>query len=191
MSIRFRAVAMVMATAVLMSATSCSDRNVDPDRAALEAELASRVGPGAKVSFYTFEKIDSVTLGKELGYRIKVQDIRLRQNESLYKKYRSEGKETNAALKKEAMLQANRAVLELEKLRASLRDSLDVVVYYDYRFTGKASNKDNNAVFPEAYASISRDHEVLNIETDRKALHRGLGRVIPGYLDIIKAGDEE
>lgn len=181
--------ATAMAVTLVLTA-SCSTKEKDPAEAALRAKIESIIGEGAKVSLYTFELIDSTTYGQELEFRIGMIETRLAQNEKLIEKYKRENKPNNAKAKIEAASK-DRVVLDgLKSLRDSIADISDDVAYYDYAFSGKASGKEKTMDFPKAYASITPNWEVLSMDTETKLLHKALGRVIPGYLEIIGADVE-
>lgn len=175
---------------VLAIVSSCAPKAEDPALTALKNKICGLVGEDAKIRVYSFEKIDSTTFGQELDYRIEVMNARYKQNMKLYDKYISENKSNNAALKLDVAKKTSTVIKGLEGLKESMGDKLDEVAYYDYKFSGKAEGGESYLDFPEAYATITPEGEVMTLETELKKLHKTMGRVIPGYMEIVK-GEEE
>lgn len=157
----------------------------DPVEAALRAKIADQIGdPSAKVSIYKIEKTGQATLGEELKRRKDVFQLQARQNGRLYEEYMSKGKPRNAMLKLEAIDKAQRILLQLDSLEEAYADQLDSIIFFDYKFSGKASTKDSRFDLSEAYASITPDFRVLSVSTDARDIHKSTGRAIPGYLSL-------
>lgn len=175
--------------AALTSLCACSQD--DPVKDAISAKVAEIVGGEPKVSIYTVEKIDSVTFGQQLDMTDKLFAVIRKQNEKFYFKYMSQNL-FNEALDKRASLVKNDYVIEgLKAIRERMADSLDVVAYYDYKFSGKAKKADGVTEIPEAYASIKPDGTLISLEPDKDRLHNGLGKVIPGYSELLDADKNE
>jgi hypothetical protein len=45
--------------------------------------------------------------------------------------------------------------------------------------------------FRDAYISITPDGRVISMTAERRDLHKGAGRVIPGYLELLKGAGED
>lgn len=174
----------IMAAALLF--TSCSEpKPEDPALTAIKARVAELVGGDAEVKIKIFEKVDSTTFGQEIEYRLKVQDLALQQNAKYVQKYRNAGKDKNAQNKLDLMEKNRKIIKGLESIQARMADSLNVVAYYDYKFSGEAVSNGQTTVFRDYFASISPDNQVLSIEPQSKGLHKALGRVIPGYKALL------
>lgn len=157
----------------------------DPALSAVKARVGEIVGEGAKVTVSAFERIDSTTFGDEIAHRIKVQELAIEQNGKYVEKYKNAGNKAKSAEKK-ALIEKNKAMLEgLKAIETRMADSLEVIAYYDYRFSGEAVKDGAKTVFREYYASVTPDGRVLSIENQQKGLHKSLGRVIPGYQALL------
>lgn len=177
---------------VVLIAAACAQTSAPgPVETALINKIAESVSPDAVITIDNLEKVDSTTFGTELERRIHVFTVRHERNENFYQKYKSEGKRKNAALKKEAM-EKDILVLEgLNKIAERMGDSLNVVAYYDYKFSGCAETETQRTVFQDYYASITPDCQIMSMGSSNRGLHKALGRVIPGYLDLIGKDLEE
>ena len=162
----------------------------DPFQKALETEIANRLGEGAKVKIEAFNKIDSTTFGEELKYRQEVFDLRLQQNMKLLERYKQGGFVNSAVNKRNAINHDHEVIAGLAEMEHTLEPILGDVAYFDFCFTGTARKGDARSVYKEYYASITPDGKVVSIDSNPKTLHKALGRVIPGYLELVK-GEEE
>ena len=172
--------------ALALCLCSCGQKP-DMYRDALETEIIRLVGADAKVTFNKVERIDSTTFGQEVDKRIQAFTTKLEQDTKLYEKYMADRMLTNAEKKKQAMVLDEKMLAGLEKLRARIEeaDSLDVVAYYDYHFSGYAKCGSEETTFPDNYASITPNGKVLSLNDSRKGLHNALGKVIPGYKETL------
>lgn len=178
----------ILATVAL--AASCGQqKQADPFKAALESEIKSQLGEDTRVSFEVFERVDSTTFGEELAYRREVFDLRRSQNVKLFKKYKSAGQVESAAAKQKAIGHDDEVIAGLAQMNESLAGILGDIAYYDYHFTCKASSGSARAEFRDYYATITPNLEVMSIDRSKKTLHKSLGRVIPGYLELVKSDD--
>lgn len=183
-------VLLTLASIVMLA--SCGQKTADPVKEAITAEIGKTMGVEApKVTFATLEKIDSTTYGQELERRIDVFETKCKVMEKYVVKYTSEGKVNNAQLKREEWIKATQNLNALKAHAETLTDILDKVAYYDYAFSAKASGGDKKMEFKEAYATITPDNQVLGLCANKKDIHKGMGKVIPGYLDIFKGEAEE
>ena len=176
----------------VLAACLCSctgNRTADPFVGALESEIIRLVGADAKVSFNSVERIDSTTFGQELDNRIKAMETRQKQNRKFLDQYNMKGQKKSAAAKSEALIKDEQVIAGLNaiKERLAAADSLGIVAYYDYHFSGSARCEGQETAFPDNYASISPDGVVLSLNDSQKGLHNALGKVIPGYTDLLKA----
>lgn len=178
----------IVAAAVL---ASCAPKQpADPFQAALVSEIRAQVGSDAKVAFEMFERVDSTTFGEELTYRRGIFDLRRAQNEKLFKKYKAAGQPNSAAAKRNAINHDDEVIAGLAQMSESLAGILGDVAYYDYHFTCKVKAGNAKAEYRDYYATITPDCKVMSVENSQKTLHKSLGRVIPGYLELVKSEDE-
>lgn len=176
---------MIVAAAVLLA--SCGDKAPGPVEAALNAAIAENLGQELKsVSYASLEKIDSTTFGQELEKRRAVLEQKVKSEEELYVKYKTQGKSTNASIKLEAVTKAKASLARLDSLAGTLTDRLNEVAYYDYTFTAAVKGAEKDVTFKDAWALITPDLEVLGMATSQKSVHKGSGKVIPGYVEMLK-----
>lgn len=177
--------------ASLLMVAACGTKTADPVHEAIKAEISGNMPQKfTDVKIYTVEKIDSTTFRQELDRRKTLFETRRAADEKLILKYNSEGKQKNAALKTESYKKDVFILRDLDSLEVSLADILDDVAYYDYVFSAQASGPDGKMEFRDSYAAITPDMQVIGLTAQKKDLHKGLGKVIPGYLEIVK-GEEE
>lgn len=180
----------VVITALAACLCSCTgNKTADPFVGALESEIIRLVGADAKVSFNNVERIDSTTFGQELENRIKAMETRQKQNQKFLDQYNLKGQRQSAAAKSEALIKDAQVIAGLNAIKARMdaADSLDIVAYYDYHFSGSARCEGQETAFPDNYASISPDGVVLSLNDSQKGLHNALGKVIPGYKELLKS----
>lgn len=181
----------LLVIASVLMAAACGTRTPDPVHEAIKAEISGNMPQKfTDVKIYTVEKIDSTTFRQELDRRKTLFETRRAADEKLILKYNSEGKQKNAALKTESYKKDVFILRDLDSLEVSLADILDDVAYYDYVFSAQASGPDGKMEFRDSYAAITPDMQVIGLTAQKKDLHKGLGKVIPGYLEIVK-GEEE
>ena len=181
----------ILAAAAALVACGGAPKASDPVQDALEARIKALTSEDAKVTFYKFEKVDSTTFAQELAYRKGQFELRLSQNEKFYKEYKSKNMANNMAKKAAAIEGDKRVLAGFEAIEAAIADKLESVAYYDCCFSGKAVGSAGETDFNDYYASITPEGEVLSIEPTTKGLHKSLGRVIPGYTELVKGGEEE
>lgn len=182
----------IILAALALCLAGCGQKP-DMYREALETEIIRLVGADAKVTFNTFERIDSTTFGQEVDNRIKAFTTKLNQDRKLYENYKSKGMVKNTEGKKKAVEMDEKILAGMEMLRQRIADadSLDVVAYYDYHFTGSAKSSEGVTEFNNNYAAITPDGKVLSMNDALKGLHNALGKTIPGYMNLIKDKSDE
>ena len=183
---------MIVLAALALCLAGCGQKP-DMYREALETEIIRLVGADAKVTFNTIERIDSTTFRQEVDNRIKAFETKLNQDSKLLENYKGRGMAKNADTKKKAVELDEKILAGLEMLRQRIADadSLDVVAYYDYHFTGSAKSSEGVTTFNDNYATITPDGKVLSVNDALKGLHNAMGKTIPGYMKLIKDNPEE
>lgn len=177
--------------AVLLTA-GCGTGTPDPVHEAIKAEISGNMPQKfTDVRIYTVEKIDSSTFRQELDRRKALFVTRRASDEKFILKYNSEGKVKNAARKLESFKKDLQILRDLDSLEVSIADILDDIAYYDYVFSAQASGPDGKMEFRDSYAAITPDMQVIGMTAQKKDLHKGLGKVIPGYLKIVKGEEDE
>ena len=176
--------------AALVLAAACTPEK-DPFQLALENAIAEKYGEGTKVRIEICERVDSTTFGQELAYRQKVFDLRLAQNQKLLTKYRDQGKPNAAQKKREAILHDNEVIAGLAQMSETLGAKLDEIAYYDYCFSGRVTLNGSSKELKDYYATVTPEGEVMNFDAHQKYLHKPMGHIIPGYVELVKGDDSE
>lgn len=170
-----------------MLLASCGGKAPSPVETALNAAIAENLGQELKsVSYASLDKIDSTTFGQELEKRRAVLEQKVKSEEELYVKYKTQGKSTNAGIKLEAVNKAKASLVRLDSLALTLSDKMDEVAYFDYTFTAAVKGVEKDVTFKDAWALITPDLKVLGLATSQKSVHKGSGKVIPGYVEMLK-----
>lgn len=178
--------------AVLVLLSSCGTKPADPVEEAITSEIINNMSEGfTSVKIFKVEKIDSTTFGQELERRRHLFETKKEVDGKYMNKYIAAGKPKNAAAKEESMKKDIIIIQCLDSLAVSLEDILDDVAYYDYKFSAQAKSESSSMEFRDSYAAITPDFEVIGMTAKEKDLHKGLGKVIPGYLEILKGESEE
>ena len=179
------------AAAVLLAACAPKEKApADPFEAAVKASITKQTGEGSRISFTRFERIDSTTFRKELDYRRKLFDAKLDVDTQYYEKYKSGRMTVNADKKKAAIARDKEILAGLDKIADELGARLDEVAYYDVVFSGRADNGGSVTTFEDFHACVTADGTVMSFQNGARGLHKPMGHVIPGYLELVK-GEEE
>ena len=181
--------------ASLLLLASCGGKTSDPVHEAIKGEIMGNMDQQfSDVSIIKVEMIDSTTYRTELDRRKNAFALKRDADSNLLIKYMTEGKRKNAEIKTESYRKDLVILQGLDSLEVALADILDDVAYYDYRFSADAKGQGMNMQFRNAYISITPDGRVISMTSERSDLHKSAGRVIPGYLELLKgsgADDEE
>jgi len=183
---------LIFFAASLLLLASCGGKTVDPVHEAIKGEILGNMDQQfSDVSINRVEKIDSTTFRTELDRRKKTFATKRDADSDFLIKYMSEGKRRNAELKSESYRKDLIILQGLDSLEVALADILDDIAYYDYRFSAEAKGQDVTMQFRDAYISITPDGRVISMTAERRDLHKGAGRVIPGYLELLKGAGED
>ena len=180
------------AAAAAVLAVSCGGSEPDPVAEAIKAEITTNMAEGfTSVKNITYELVDSTTFAQEFERRIKTFEVKRDADGKYLLKYTREGKTRNAAIKSDAYKRDLEILRDLDSLHAACAGILDDVAYYDYRFSADAKGDNSVMQFRDAYVAMTPEHEVIGMTAKQKDLHKGLGKVIPGYLGLVKGEEEE
>lgn len=182
---------LIILSAVSVLLFSCSPKAQDPVQTAIESEILSLEQNFSQVSISSLELVDSTTYRQELEHRRGIFETKRKSDEQFLMKYMNEGKRKNANIKNESYVRDLLILKALDSLELTISSILDNVAYYDYKFTAVAKGESGTMQFNGSYAALSPDSEVLCISSSQKDLHRGLGKVLPGYLEIVKNQEED
>jgi len=164
----------------------------DPFKEALTSALEERLGePIKKITFTTFERIDSVSVDQEMSQRIKTFELKYSQDRKFYEKFMIESKPKSAEKYRQAWHRDEVILSQLDSLYESLGSKLNEIAYYDYAFGVTVIGENSQLNLSEAYACITPDLRVVTVTSDKKAIHKTTGASIPGYKEIIKTNDDE
>lgn len=164
---------------------------LSPEQVAVSEMIAAQAGGElTSLKFTRFEKIDSTTYAKEISNRVKTFELKFRQDSLKNQEYKQKGMLTNARVKNEAMERDRLHLSQMEQIRQNLSSRLDDIIYYDYIFSAAAKLDGSSLIVNDYYACITPDGKVLSMVQDKKNLHKGTGKAIPGYAEIFSSEEE-
>ncbi len=185
----------VTSLALALLCVACAPKYTPLEQAVID-HVQAQVGPESRLSLRQISLADSLTYGQLLQQRIKAFEVKYKQDEkflatAVAKNNRGKIDRFDDAMKKDVYI--------LDALRKmDLGGLADAVVCYDMVFSGKAERDDVTTVFDAYYAAVSPDGKVLSLQPGQKGLHKGFGKFLPGYQDILKdagynalSGEEE
>ncbi len=182
----------ILFAALLPLLVSCGGRVVDPVHEAIKGEIMGNMSQDfTDVTINFVEKIDSTTFRQEFDRRRRVFTLKRDADSDLLLKYMTEGKKRNASIKSDSYKQDLVILQGLDSLEAAHSAILDDIAYYDYRFSADAKGQGLKMQFRNAFISITPDGRVISMTAERRDLHKSAGRVIPGYVELVKGSDEE
>lgn len=185
----FFAVAAVSAAAIFVLSCTTEDPYA-AQKAALVESIAAENGELQKVTFDTFEVVDSATFADELRMRKNMFALKGEQAKKMHSQLMKAGRFEKLAEKMHDIKFSDMVLEGLDSLEQDMGDKVNQVAYYDYCFTAhivKADNQRIDAV--NFYACITPDCKVLKYAAQKKDLHKVTGRVIPGYLKLVRSED--
>ena len=181
----------IIVSSLVLILCSCTGRVADYRQTAIEQDIIRQVGGDAKVTFDIFEVIDSTTYAAELEYRQKVFEIKKDQDSKLLMEYIAKGMRNNTIKKQLAVQNDLRVIAALDSLAGVITPYANDVAYYDCHFSGHAKTPEGITEFQDYYACVTPSGEVMCILPTTKGLHTTLGRVLPGYLDLVQSSPED
>lgn len=166
---------------------SCNPYKNDPVAQAIEkTTLSNYPDQPHRFRFQKLEKIDSTVFRTEVDRRIGTFEAKIRKNKELYHKYVRTGFTVNADIKKQTLMNDSVILIKLHALKEEMGPKLDEVAYYDYKFTAFGKVGDIPFDLIDYYATVTPDNECLTVSEDVNAIHRATGKVLPGYMEIVK-----
>ena len=182
----------ILFAAFLPLLVSCGGGTPDPVHEAIRGEIMGNMSQEfSDVTINSVEKIDSTTFRQEFERRKKAFALKRDADGEFLLKYMNEGKKRNAAIKSDAYRNDLQILQGLDSLEAAHAAILDDIAYYDYRFSADAKGQGLKMQFRNAYISITPDGRVISMTAERRDLHKVAGRVIPGYLELVKGADDD
>ena len=183
----------ILLTAIAaLALASCQEVTYPLVHQAVIDHVQAQVGQDAKLTIREIRTADSLTMGQLYDQRIKAFNTKLSQDTKLYEKYKGQKMEANAAKHKKA-IEKDKAILKgLEAMAPDIASISDVVVCYDVNFSGQAKTPELTTVFDNYWAAVTVGGVVLSTNNELRGLHKGFGKFIPGYSDLLhKVGDED
>lgn len=173
---------------LLMAAAFCFSCATEPDPmvVAIENELFKDVHEGGEFRMDRMEKIDSSTFRAEFERRIELFETKYKADFKLYNNYFERGLRRNVARKIADMDRDQMIIDSLKIMLEQMGSDADRVAFYDICFSAEANVGNATQVLTDCYAAITPQYEVLCITHKKKDLHKTTGKVIPGYLELIK-----
>ena len=177
-----------LAVAILVAA--CSPKAEDPALTALKAKLSEALPDAKEIYVKSFEKVDSTTFGQEYQNRLDLFDVKIKVLTEQCEKYMKAGKTNNAAVKQTDLKKAAATLARVSALKESVEAIKDKVAYYDYKFSAVIKSEGGSQTVDGWYACITPENEVIGYTSKQKDLHKGVGKLIPGYKEAL-GGEEE
>ena len=177
--------------AILLLLAGCTDKTPDPVSTAVVSEIMSYDPNYTKVKLLELVKVDSTTFGQEIERRSRIFESKKKSDEKFLLKYTAEKKKKNAALKQESMNRDILILAGLDSIKTSISERLNDVAYYEYRFNAEAISEGGKTLFKDSYAALTPDGKLLGIASKQDDLHKNMGVVIDGYLELVKGVDTE
>jgi len=176
---------------VMLIVSACGSSAPDPVAKAIEAAAMQGATDDYTFRITSLEKIDSTTFRTETERRKELFLLKQQAEEKLFQKYYKEGKRQNSENHRLAMEKAKANLAFVESLEDRMADRLDDIAYYDYVFSGYSKTKDGSMTYDNVYVTITPDGEVLTMTANQKDMHKGTGKVIPGYIEGISSDQEQ
>lgn len=176
---------LIISAAVILLAGCTPKPSYTPLQKAVVDYVAESVGPDAKLSFNSIEVADSLTYGQLYEQRVKAFRVKLDQDIKFVNRYKSKKMPVNADKHQKSVEKDKTILSALEKMDIS--DIADNIVCYDMVFSGKADSPSQTTVFEEFYAAVTPDGKILATNDSKKGLHKGFGKYLPGYTEILRS----
>ena len=138
------------------------------------------------VSLESVAQVDSSTLADEIERRRDIFQLKMERQSILESRFLEKKMKVNARRQHIRMEQSAKIIAALDSI-AFMRDPQgDSVLYRIYLIEkGKVETIDEIFSLNGYYAVLTPDGKALAFTKDRKALHKGTGRLIPGYEDML------
>lgn len=176
----------ILSVSLLLVSCGNGAKKSGPVQTALRQFILEKYPEFEKVTFETIEKVDSCTFDQELLRREKLFALRMKQDEGLYKKFVIEGKQKNARIRYDNLLQDIRIKNGIDSIRIDMGEAVNDVAFNIYQFTATAEGSDKTTYFQAVLAAVTPDYKVINLAPKRNELFKATGRVIPGYRQLLK-----
>lgn len=177
--------------ALLLACAACGPKEYPPLHQAVLDHVQASVGPDAKLKIKQIATVDSLTMGQLYEQRVKAFDTKLSQDTKFYEKYKGKKMEANTAKYKKAIDKDKLIIKGLADMAPEIERISSVIVCYDVAFSGEAATKELTTVFDGYYAAVSPAGAVLSTNNEVRGLHKGFGKYLPGYTDLLRQVGEE
>lgn len=181
---------MIFAASAALVFAGCASAPKDPVKDAIKAEILRMEQGFTSVRFDSVEKIDSVTYGQELERRVKTFELKRDADQQFLVKYSSQHKPKNAAIKQFSYIEDLRILKALDSLGTVIAPISGNVAYYNYKFSAQAKGESSTMKFVDAYVAITPSNEVIGMASKLGDVNKGLGKVVPGYMDIVRSEEQ-
>lgn len=178
---------LIILAAALLPFAAC--RQAEDAQAALKEALVEKIkAANPQLESFRISKVElksKVLFKNELERRIDLMNSKVKAENSFLDKYKGYPKATEKHLKS---LNTTEAIIrELELYRTANAAKADSLVYYVISFTGSGRTKDGASVpDTEMLATVSTENLVYNLIPAGGNPYKGMGRVLPGYDEILK-----
>ena len=176
---------------ILLLFAGCDSKSeYTPLQQAVVDYVSKNAGEGATLTFKKIEIADSLTVGQLYEQRIRAFEVKLDQDTKYYESYKAKKMPNNMEKHLKAMGKDKTILEALHGMDISA--VADEVLCYDIVFTGKAETAESIMEFEDFYAAVTPEGKVLSTNNTQKGLHKGFGKYLEGYTEILRSvGDEE
>lgn len=174
-------------------AASCGsrEREYGPVEKVIVDAIVERYPDCLDVEFSSLVKVDSTTYGQEIQRRRDLFEYKLKADGKLRERFRAARMRTNMRRKDGDMANDTRILAGIDSLEAALAPVLGDIAYYDYRWSAVAHLKDSDVTCTDMYANVSPDLTFCRLVVKAGEVHKGMGRIIPGYMELLRGGSED
>lgn len=170
----------------ILSTASCKPKPVNPVKESLITTIIFATGADEKEIYISqLTPVRKVTIGEELAYRRDVFEFKKSVDNAKLKHYEGKGMKRNAA-KYRRMIARDEGIIEsLDSLRDSLGIKLQETAWYEYTFSADIRTADAIYNVRDWHFVITPKNRILTMKPGLKGLRNGLGRLVPGYGDLM------
>ena len=175
----------IAATAIV----SCSSPKYTPEQTAAIRYIEKQVGPGTKVIISRIATVDSLTYEQLRKDCIDLFKYKKDSHDKVRSAFVTQKLLTNAKVQKEKMAKCDDIISELEAL--GLGNVGQSILCYDVKVSGHADKKKERVIFNDFYVCVGRDGIVLSSGAEKRGLHKGFGKFLPGYTEVLRRYGEK
>lgn len=175
--------------AVMMAVLACSGPHYKPEQQAAIDYIRRAVGEDTKLVITSVSTVDSLTFAALREDCIDLFEYKKDGHDKLRGAFVTQKMRTNARRQEEKMQRCDEIIQALKALR--LGDNAGKLVCYDVCVSGYAEKKKEIISFKDFLVCVTPDGKMLSTGSEKRGLHKGFGKFLPGYTDILRTfGDD-